>query len=218
MGTTSPKPTHLGLVPTGPKKVVPSEGSLALSMTQGRRMYILSPTERPSSRIPGASCCFCSSYWAPLKGAALSVPVLISRTSPSTWRPPPPRRPVHFAATTHTACTAGTPAGSTTCPVSAVACGSRSPSAASFAHSLTAHAASSQSASRGSQHRGLGPPTGSGRRRQTLARPSVVRPAPAITRTRRDCHLPHLVGQVGREHRQDPLLSPFAACYPDRWP
>ena len=48
----------------------------------------------------------------------------MSRTSPSTWRSPPPRRPAPSAAPTPAACTAGTPAGSTTCPVSAGACGS----------------------------------------------------------------------------------------------
>jgi hypothetical protein len=76
-------------------------------MTHGRRMCIPSPSERVSNHILGALYCFRSSYWPPPKGAASSVPVLISRTSPSTWRPPPPRRPAHFAAMTHAACTAG---------------------------------------------------------------------------------------------------------------
>ena len=124
-----------------------------------------------------ASCCFRSSCWALPKGAASSVPVSMSSSSPSTWRSPPPRRPAPSAAPTPAACTAGTPAGSTTCPVSAGACGSRSPSAASSAHSPTAHDASSPSASRGSPHRGHGPPTGSGRPRRTSARRWAARPA-----------------------------------------
>ena len=154
-------------------------GSPALLMICGRRRSIPSPSQPISNRVPGAVCCFRSSCWALPKGAASSTPVLTSRTSPSIWRPPPPRRPAPSAAPTPAACTAATPAGSTTCPVSAGACGFSSPSAASSAHSLTAHDASSPSASRGSPHRGHGPPTGSGRPRRTSARRWAARPVPA---------------------------------------
>jgi hypothetical protein len=68
-------------------------------MAHGRRMCIPSPSERVSNHILGASSCFRSSYWAPPKGAASSVPVLMSRTSPSIWRPPLQRRAAHSAAT-----------------------------------------------------------------------------------------------------------------------
>ena len=76
-------------------------GSPALLMTRGRRRSIPSPSQPVSNHVPGASCCFRSSCWALPKGAASSVPVSMSRTSPSIWRPPPPRRPAPSAATTH---------------------------------------------------------------------------------------------------------------------
>ena len=66
-----------------------SGGSPALLIKHGRRMRIPSHSERLSNHIHGASSCFRSSYWEPPKGAASSVPVLMSRTSPSIWRPPP---------------------------------------------------------------------------------------------------------------------------------
>ena len=162
-------------------------------MTHGRRMCIPSPFERASNHILGASYCFRSSYWAFPKGAASFVPVLMSRTSPSTWRPPPPRRPAPFAGPTRAAYTAGTPADSTTCPVSAGVCDFGSPYAASCVHSPTAPAASLPSNSRGSPRRGHGRPTGSARHRPTSARPWAVRPAPAS---------PH----VWRNHQPDTLL------------
>ncbi len=115
-----------------------SSGSPVLLMKHGRRMYIPSPTERVSNHILGDRSCFRTSYWEPPKGAASFVPALISRNSPSTRRRPPPRRPAQSAATIHAACIAGTAAGSTTYPALAGACGSSSPSAASFARCSTA--------------------------------------------------------------------------------
>ncbi len=153
---------------------------LALPHSRWRTVVVRgipSPPESIPKNAPGAPWCFRSNCWALPKGAASSVPVSMSSSSPSTWRSPRPRRHAPSAAPTPAACAAGTPAGSTTCPVSAGACGCASPSAVSCAQSPTAHDASSPSASRVSRHRGHGPPTGSGRPRRTSARPWAVRPA-----------------------------------------
>src|SRR5512142_2089726 len=146
-------------------------------MIRDRRRSIPSPYQSISNHVPGALCCFRSICCAFPKGAFLSAPFSMSRTLLSIWRPSPLLRPAPFAVTTHPACPAGTPAGSTTCPVSAGASGFRSLPAASSVHGPTAIAASSSSAYQGSPHLGQGPPTGSGRPKRTSARRWAVRPA-----------------------------------------
>lgn len=146
-----------------------STGPPALLMIGGRGRSIPSPSQPISNHVSGASRCFRSSCRALPMGVASSAPRSRSRTSPSLWQPPLPRRLVPFAATTHPACAAATPAGSTTCPLSAGACGFRSPSAASSAHGPNSHDISLPIASRALPRLGHGPLTGYGRPRRTSA-------------------------------------------------